>query len=105
MVAVNEELLFRGVLHTHLEEVLNPTAALILSSAIFGLMHVPQNGIGNGIGAALGGAYMAYRYQKSNYDLGETIAFHFWIDFSQSVINMIRNPRDGTYVYTIVWKM
>ncbi len=105
LVAAGEEMLYRGVLLTQLEETSGVNTALILSSVIFGLMHIPQNGVGAGVGAAVGGLYMGYRYQKSSYDLGETIAAHFWIDWLQSFVSMIRNPREVSYVYSIAWKL
>jgi membrane protease YdiL (CAAX protease family) len=104
-VATGEEMYWRGIIQTELTEAVNPTFAWILSSILFGLWHVPDGGWANGVGAAVVGGYLGYRYMNNGYDLGEVIALHFWIDWLPTVIEFIRNPKDGHFVFSIEWKL
>jgi membrane protease YdiL (CAAX protease family) len=104
LVAIQEEMMYRGILQTELTELTNPTAGIILSSAIFSTMHLFHNDVSTAVGAFLGGLYMGYRYYASGYDLGEPIAFHFYANFITTCISAIRNPKEGMYVYAISWK-
>lgn len=104
-VAAGEEMLFRGVIQTELTERTKPLFAIGGSSLLFGLWHVPSQGIGGGLKTTLIGLYLGYRYNNNGYDLGEVIATHFWIDWIGSIIELIRDPRNARFVYEIKWKM
>jgi membrane protease YdiL (CAAX protease family) len=103
-VAGGEEMFWRGAVQTELTEKMNPTFAIVTSSLAFGLWHIPNNGVGNGLIAALAGLYLGYRYNENGYDLGEVIATHFWLDWLPSIVELIRNPRNSRFVYSISWK-
>ena len=103
LVAAGEEMVYRGVIQSELSEHMHPTLANVLASAFFGAMHIPNNGTNDGIVAALTGLYLGYRYQ-SHYDLGEVICIHFWLDWLPTMIEFIRNPQKGRYVFGIQWK-
>jgi len=105
LVATGEEMMFRGIIQTQLTESTNPTAAIIISSLLFGAWHIPNNGLGNALGATLIGLYAGYRYQHNGYDLGEVIALHFWLDWFASSIGFIQNPQQAQYVFGINWKL
>ena len=103
-VAAGEEMMFRGVVQTEATELSTPAVGLVVSSVLFGLWHVPRGNPAYGLSAAIGGLYMGWRYQENGYNLGETIAMHFWNDFLANLIVMVRNPRTAEYVYSINWK-
>lgn len=104
-VASGEEMFFRGTVQTELTEVTNPMFALGASSLLFGIWHIPNNGVGNGLAATLAGVYLGYRYEKNGYDLGEVIATHFWLDWIVSLVELARNPRNAQFVYGVKWKL
>jgi len=102
-VAAGEEMFFRGALQTELTENFSPAFALVTSSLLFGLWHIPHNGFSGGVAATVGGFLLGYRYQRSNYDLGEVIALHFWLDWIVSAVEFFANPRSSQFVYRISW--
>jgi membrane protease YdiL (CAAX protease family) len=104
MVAAGEEMYWRGVIQTELTEWTNPNLALIVSSLLFGVWHAPNRGWAIATGASVSGLFLGYRYKSNGYDIGETIASHFWIDFLQNTIEFIRNPKNRHFVYNISWK-
>ena len=85
LAAIPEEILYRGLLQTRLESVLqNPVNAIVLSSFIFGLMHLPINikmygnlmGFAGCIGNnAFGGLFIGYLYYKTR-SIWVVILFH-----------------------------
>ena len=87
-VAVNEELLFRGVVFRVLEERTGTWLALVVSSLIFGLVHLVNGGatlegtlsIALQGGLLMGSAYVATR------SLWVPIGLHFAWDFMESGI-------------------
>lgn len=105
MVASGEEMFFRGVVQTELTERFDPTIALITTSVLFGLWHIPNNGVSGGLISAAAGLYLGYRYNANGYDLGEVIAAHFWLDWLPSVVELIRNPKESRFIYSISWKL
>jgi len=105
LVAAGEEMMFRGIIQTQLTEFINPTAAIVISSLLFGAFHIPNNGLANAIGPTLYGLYAGYRYQHNGYDLGEVIALHFWIDWLQDSAGFLQNPQKSKYVFGINWKL
>jgi len=104
LVALGEEMLFRGIIQTELSESVNPNFGLVASSVLFGLYHVPYNGWGYSLRAMAAGFYLGWQYQKSNYDLGRVIAIHFYIDFSMDIISFFKDPLDGRGVYSVQLK-
>lgn len=105
LVATGEEMFFRGVIQTELTELTSPVLAVTLSSLFFGLMHIPDHGLSGGLIATAAGLYLGYRYQKSRYDLGEVIGIHFWLDWLPTVIEFVRNPKKGDFVFGISWEL
>lgn len=103
-VAVGEELFFRGALQTELIERTTPGFALGAAAVLFGAWHVPNNGWAGGLAGVAAGLYLGHRYQASGYDLGETVALHFWLDWLPTLIAFARDPRDAQFVYAIDWK-
>ncbi len=71
---VAEEVIFRGVLLPGLAQHFRPTTALLLSSAIFGLFHVPSHGIGAVIPGLLGVVFGWARLRTG--DLRVSIMLH-----------------------------
>jgi membrane protease YdiL (CAAX protease family) len=104
MVASGEEMFFRGMLLTELTERTSPTIAVVSSSVLFGLWHVPYNGWTNGLGATVVGLYLGYRYESNGYDLGETIATHFWFDWVTKMVEFLIDPKSCFFAYSIRWK-
>ena len=105
LVAAGEEMYFRGIMQTELTERTGPRFALVLSAGLFGVWHIPNNGLGSAIPASLFGAYAGYIYQRNSYDIGEAIALHFWVNFVARTIEFIRDPTSGRYVYSVSWSL
>ncbi len=86
VLALSEELFFRGILYRILEQWLGTIIALIIPSLIFGLVHIPNENItGLGIlGATIGGLLMGimYTYTKR---LWLPLSFHFGWNFTQLI--------------------
>ena len=104
LVAVGEEMLFRGIIQTELSESVNLNFGLVASSLLFGLYHVPTQGWLSSLPATVVGFYYGWQYKKSNYDLGRVIAIHFYIDFPQIIIKFFKNPLYGGGVYSVQLK-
>ncbi len=86
--AIIEETLLRGIVFRILEEKLGSYIALIISAALFGLLHLanPNSSLIVGIGLAIQAGLLlaaAYMYSK---DLWFPIAIHFAWNFTQSAI-------------------
>ena len=64
-VATIEELIFRSILLTRLEKVLDPGIALILSSILFGIMHSGYGRMDEILFAAIFGIIIGYIFQKT----------------------------------------
>lgn len=105
LVSAGEEMYFRGIIQSELTEHFGPHPALYVSSLLFGLWHIPNNGFATGVTATLGGVYFGHRYRASGYDVGHVIALHFWLNWVGKTVEFLRNPRNGRLVYTISWKM
>ena len=87
LVAVAEELLFRGVLFRVLEEGVGSWTALTLIAVLFGLVHLVNSNatwlgaVGTGLaGVMLGAAYLATR------DVWLAIGIHWSLNFAQGTI-------------------
>ncbi|WP_369049311.1 lysostaphin resistance A-like protein [Tenacibaculum sp. UWU-22] len=86
--AIFEETLFRGIIFRILEEKLGSYIALIISSLIFGMLHLanPNSSLITGIGLAIQAGLLlgaAYIYSRN---LWFPIAIHFAWNFTQSAI-------------------
>ena len=77
-VCCNEELIYRGIIQNHCEQVLQdkPLVSLILASVIFGLMHQPMS---MQLLASLAGLFYGRIYQVSR-TLAAPIALHYLIN-------------------------
>ncbi len=86
MLALTEELFFRGILYRILEQWLGTIVALIIPSLIFGLVHIPNENITilGVLGATIGGLLLGimYTYTKR---LWLPLAFHFGWNFTQLI--------------------
>lgn len=101
VLAVAEEGFFRGVLQTELSEHVNPTFGIVASSVLFGLAHYPMHGLTYAARAGVAGLYLGWQYKESHYDLGRTIAIHFYIDFAPLLVQLFRDPIEARGVYSI----
>ena len=98
-VGLGEEVFFRGYLQPMFAEFTNPTGGIILSSLLFGAMHIPNAqlmpesdrmhyySVSIPYITALG-AYMGWISQRNN-SLQESIALHTWYDFTLFSIGAI----------------
>lgn len=101
LLAVAEEGFFRGVLQTELSERVNPNFGLIASSALFGLAHFQLHGLTYSLRATVAGLYLGWRFKESGYDLGHSIAIHFYIDFMPTIIQLFRDPVNARGTYSV----
>lgn len=101
LLAVAEEGFFRGVLQTELSERVNPNFGLIASSLLFGLGHYQLHGLAYSLRATVGGLYLGWRFKESGYDLGHSIAIHFYIDFMPTIIQLFRDPVNARGTYSV----
>lgn len=63
---ISEEIALRGIVYTRVEKTTNATAAIIISSLLFGLMHIAAGGIVLIIGAILMGIVFGLIFYKTN---------------------------------------
>lgn len=63
---ISEEIALRGIVYTRVEKTTNPVVAIIVSSLLFGLMHIMAGGIVLVIGATLMGVVFGFIYYKTN---------------------------------------
>lgn len=105
LIAVSEEVIFRGMIQTELSELVNPEFGLAASSILFGLMHYKfgKDWIYT-LRATAAGFYLGWQYQKYDYDLRRVIAFHFYIDFAPGFIDIFINPIQSSNVYSVIRK-
>lgn len=104
LVASGEEMFFRGILQTELAETGDEKEAVLLSSAAFGFSHLIVNGGRNALFATFAGTVFGYRYMNNGYDLGETIAMHFWWNFILDITEFIKSPETANFVFSISLK-
>lgn len=101
LVAISEEMLFRGMLQTSISESVNPNFGLVVSSILFGLAHLPNHSWFYSLRAMVAGFYFGWQYQKYNNDLGRVIALHFQIDFLPVLISFFKSPSQSNGVYKV----
>lgn len=63
---ISEEIALRGIVYTRIEKTTNAAAAIMISSLLFGLMHIGAGGIVLVIGAILMGAVFGLIFYKTN---------------------------------------
>lgn len=78
--AFSEELFFRGLLQSAIENVSNLPIALTASSLIFGFLHFPFWGA-NVLAEIVLGQALGFAYWYSDYNLAVPIAIHTMYDF------------------------
>lgn len=78
--AVGEEGFFRGFLNNELSSQWGNGWGLAGSSAIFGLAHTGQGQAANAIQAGLAGAYLGWVQQRNRFQIGESVAIHYWVN-------------------------
>jgi hypothetical protein len=78
--AVGEEGFFRGFLNNELSDRWGNGWGLAGSSAIFGLAHTGQGQAANAIQAGLAGAYLGWVHQRNSFQIGESVALHYWVN-------------------------
>lgn len=78
--AVGEEGFFRGFLNNELSDRWGNGWGLAGSSAIFGLAHTGQGQAANAVQAGLAGAYLGWVHQRNNFQIGEGVAIHYWVN-------------------------
>ncbi len=78
--AVGEEGFFRGFLNNELSDRWGNGWGLAGSSAIFGLAHTGQGQAANALQAGLAGAYLGWVHQRNNFQIGEGVAIHYWVN-------------------------
>ncbi len=103
LVAVSEEMIFRGMIQTELSEHVNPEFGLITSSILFGLAHLPRHNWTYSLRAMGAGFYLGWQYQKYNNDLRRVIAIHFHLDFLPTIIEFFKHPATGQGVYSVTY--
>ncbi|MBI3396714.1 MAG: CPBP family intramembrane metalloprotease [Spirochaetia bacterium] len=80
---VSEEAFFRGFLNHSMSQAWGPGAGIAVSGTLFGLAHLgnsPTLRPADVIPQLLGGYYLGYLHYKNHWDLGQSIALHFWWD-------------------------
>lgn len=63
---ISEEIALRGIVYTRVEKTTNAAVAIMMSSLLFGLMHIAAGGIVLIIGAILMGAVFGLIFYKTN---------------------------------------
>lgn len=76
----SEELVFRGILFSYINLFFGPIPAYVTSSVLFGLAHSPVFGA-NVVLESLFGAFFAYAFVQSGYNIAVPIALHSLYDF------------------------
>jgi hypothetical protein len=78
--AVGEEGFFRGFLNNELSDRWGNGWGLVGSSTIFGLAHTGQGQTANVFQAGLAGAYLGWVQQRNDFQIGEGVAIHYWVN-------------------------
>ncbi|MBX2897285.1 MAG: CPBP family intramembrane metalloprotease [Cyclobacteriaceae bacterium] len=102
LVAVTEEVMFRGYILNNLTEKLSKNLAIILSSLIFAAFHLgnPHFGLIGFINIFLSGILMAIVYLNSK-DLWAPIGVHFTWNLTQAVLGFAVSGRNDTGVFKL----
>ncbi len=93
---VSEEEFFRGILQSQFEDHWGRTPGWLAASGLFGLAHFANNWqISDVFIPALGGLYLGWRYQKTNYHLSQSIAAHVWYDLAVGMTEFFMDPKNN----------
>jgi membrane protease YdiL (CAAX protease family) len=90
---LSEELVFRGILFSFVEAFFGPGPAYIISSILFGLAHSPVFGA-NVVLEAFFGAFFAFSYVQSGYNLAVPVAVHTMYDFATIFVTWLVASQD-----------
>lgn len=108
-VSMGEETFFRGCIQSELEEILGKRLGWLTASALFGAAHYPngtttKERIFASLSAFTGGLVMGYFFQRDDYSLSRSVAYHTWWNFSLGTIDLLRNPEDSIISGNIVFR-
>ncbi len=94
---VSEESIFRGIIQSEWEEQWGAFRGLTAASVLFGAAHYDghSRSAGNMLFAAVAGMYLGWRYQKTNYQLSQSIAAHFWFDLLAGSTIYLTDPENN----------
>ena len=103
LVATYEEVLFRGYAFQRLVEGTNGTAAILVSSAVFGVLHMGNPGATglSTLNTVLAGALLGIAYLRTR-ALWWPIGFHFGWNWTLAVIG---HPVSGLDVAQLPWQI
>jgi hypothetical protein len=99
--AVGEEAFFRGFVNNELSSRWGNRWGLASSSALFGLAHTGDGNTANALQAGLAGAYLGWVQQRNQFEIGEGVAIHYWIN----VLAGIAAIRNGGSVQLVSLKL
>lgn len=83
--AVGEEAFFRGYVNTEMSDNYGEGIGLGGSSLIFGLAHTGDGNQADFLAATGIGGYLGWLHQRNGYELGESVAVHYWFNFILAV--------------------
>ncbi len=83
--AVGEEAFFRGYVNTEMSDNYGEDIGLWGSSLIFGLAHSGEGNQADFLTATGIGGYLGWLHQRNGYELGESVAVHYWFNFILAV--------------------
>jgi len=103
--ALSEEMLFRGILLPSLDYRFGKRTGLVVSSVIFGGMHIFNSDIDKpfyfiGQATAAGFAF-GYQVQNNRYRLDKAIAAHFWYNIVSMTTTWLINPRENPLGFAV----
>ncbi|MBE7413026.1 MAG: CPBP family intramembrane metalloprotease [Leptospiraceae bacterium] len=96
--AIGEEAFFRGYVNYSLMQSYGPIIGGGVSGLLFSMAHAGNQDAKEGfLGRALLGFYFAYLHYSSGYDLGPSIAMHFWWNFLMGLAQIKYYKPDPNY--------
>jgi hypothetical protein len=103
LTAIPEEIVFRGVVFRGVEHLAGTIVALILSSAMFGAVHLmnPNATIVGALGTAVGGGVMLSAAYLVTRNLWLAIGIHWAADFWQGAFFGLR-PSGSTFAHPLL---
>jgi len=106
---VAEEMIFRGEILPLLDYKLGKEAGLAITAATFGAAHALNPGLGNPLSevvfATLAGLAFGHEVQEDNYNIGKSVAGHFWYDFLAMTTNWLLDPASNPIGIGIEFKI
>lgn len=104
MVAVGEEIIFRGIFFRMIDQFIGTKTALLLSALIFGFAHLPQGTVWSSVAIAIeAGLLLAVAYKYTN-TLWLPIGIHWTWNFTQGNVFgfMVSGMDSGSSIITSV---